>query len=265
MSKFRADSITAKDLEDFVNQESDFAFEMRVLEEFRLLGFECTHSGTYRDPVSDKTRQYDIRAFKTEGQAQLLLSVECKNYRPNCPLLLSTVPRTAAEAFHDLLINRQPGSIHQSLSVRPAAGTKSAYKVGEPVAKKTDQVYRDSSGKLVGNDEATFAKLNQAVNGCRDLILQPPLPTAIAFRRAIVPVLVVPPGLLWQVDYTAEGAVKEPPSQVKHATLFLNQAWEVITGGGDNLSYRLSHLEFATLDALPEVVKTYLGSDGFFQ
>lgn len=175
MSKFRADTITAKDLEDFVNQESDFAFEMRVLEQSRLLGCACTHSGTYRDLVSDKTRQYDIRAVKSDGQAQLLLSVECKNYRPNCPVLLSTVPRTAAEAFHDLLVN-QPGT-HRSLAVRPKAGPRSAYKVGEPVAKKTGQVGRYRSGKLVGNDEATFEKLNQAVNSCRDLILQPPLPT----------------------------------------------------------------------------------------
>jgi hypothetical protein len=36
----------------------------------------------------------------------------------------------------------------------------SAYRPGEMVAKKTDQVGRNTSGALVSDDEATFEKLN---------------------------------------------------------------------------------------------------------
>lgn len=259
MTKLKVDPITAEELADFVKQEPDFAFELRVLEELRRLGFDCSHSGTYRDPVSDKVRQYDIRAVKKCGRKELSLSVECKNYRPNCPLLVSTTPRTAAEAFHDLVVSRPNGS-HQPLTV-DSETRRSTYKMDEPVGKKTNQVRRDSSGKLVGDDAATFAKLNQAVNSCRDLIAQP-LPNY--FRRAIVPVLVVPEDVLWRADYTTTGAINAPPQKVKHATLFLNQAWETNPPIGHSLEYRLSHLEFATIDALREIIENHFGSTGFF-
>src|SRR3989337_2844914 len=102
MPRLKDDPITAQDFVDFVNHDSDFAFEMRVLAQLRELGFECSHSGTYRDPVTEKFRQYDIRAVKHQNQSTLALAVECKNFRPNYPILLSAVPRTLPEAFHDL-------------------------------------------------------------------------------------------------------------------------------------------------------------------
>jgi hypothetical protein len=98
MAKLRKDPITAQDLTDFVNADSDFDFETRVLKHLREDGFTCSHSGTYRDPVMDKIRQYDIRAQKDRGGLTLALAVECKNLRPNNPLLLSAVPPTDDEA-----------------------------------------------------------------------------------------------------------------------------------------------------------------------
>jgi hypothetical protein len=56
MAKLKPDPITAKHLEDFVANDSDFAFEMKVLAQLRNLEFDCKHSGTYQDPVSDKIR-----------------------------------------------------------------------------------------------------------------------------------------------------------------------------------------------------------------
>jgi hypothetical protein len=165
MAKLRDDPITAKDMEEFVGSDSDFAFEMQVLAQLRALGFECSHSGTYRDPVTDKIRQFDIRAVKHQGNFTLALAVECKNLRPNNPLLLSAVPRTEPESFHDLLVWR-PQFLFMQESVRPVTGHDSAYKPVEMVGKKTDQVGRDASGALVSSDEATFEKLNQAVNSC---------------------------------------------------------------------------------------------------
>jgi hypothetical protein len=110
-SKLKNTSITTTDLEEFVANNSDFYFEMKVLAKLRGLDFECEHSGTYQDPVTDKVRQFDIRAMKTQGSCTLALAVECKNIRPNYPLLLSAVPRTIAESSHDLLlVRRQTGS-----------------------------------------------------------------------------------------------------------------------------------------------------------
>jgi hypothetical protein len=152
MAKLKKDPITAQGLIEFVNADSEFGFEMRVLKQLRADGFICSHSGTYRDPITDKMRQYDIRAYKNRGDLILALAVECKNLRPNNPLLLSAVPRTDEGAFHDLLVFRS-GVTYNSHQVKHVVGNGSVYKAGEMVGKKTDQVGRESSGDLTSNDE----------------------------------------------------------------------------------------------------------------
>ena len=262
MAELKDDPITVKDLEEFVRSNSDFAFEMQVLAQLRTLGFECSHSGTYRDPVTDKIRQFDIRAIIHKGNSTLALAAECKNLRPNNPLLLSAVPRTEPEAFHDLIVwNRQKLLVPQS--VWAVTGHKSIYRPGELVGKKTDQVGRDTSNALVSNDEGTFEKLNQAVNSCQGLVREYALHSSAGRFRAIVPLLVVPTGLLWQVDYDPDGKMGKAPHQVTRATLFLNHPWSA-EGGFGRIVYRLSHVEFATLDAVPSVLETYLAPGGFF-
>lgn len=265
MAKLKEDAITEKDMEEFVGSNSDFAFEMRVLAQLRALGFECEHSGTYCDPVTDKMRQFDIRATKHEGNSTLALAVECKNLRPNNPLLLSAVPRTTPESFHDLIVRDPQKNSIIPQSVVSVRGRGSAYRPGEMVGKKTDQVgRREPSGTLVSNDEGTFEKLNQAVNSCRDLVHEYLRDPSLPLVRAIVPLLVVPPGLLWQADYSADGNLKIKPRPVGHAGLFLNYAWSEDFGVDTKISYRLSHIDLATLDALPVIVATYFGAGGFF-
>jgi hypothetical protein len=114
MAKLSDSPITAKDLLDFAVADSDFGFEMQVLRQLRAAGFTCSHSGTYRDPVTDKIRQFDIRASKGRVGALLQLAVECKKLRPNNPLLLSATARTSEEAFHDL-VAWQPQQIAVSI------------------------------------------------------------------------------------------------------------------------------------------------------
>jgi hypothetical protein len=246
MTKLKPDSITAMDLKDFVASDSDFAFEMKVLAQLRSLEFDCEHSGTYRDPVSDKIRQFDIRATKKQNMCTLGLAVECKNLHSSYPLLLSAVPRTAAESFHDLVVFHT--GIVPPAVVQTWAGDQSAYRQGESVGKKTDQVGRSDSGAFVSDDSATFDKLNQAVNSCKDLVqdfvFNPHLPNV----RAIAPVLVIPTGLLWQVDYADDGRILTPPRNVDRTTLFLNNSWSVGRPPYNPLSYRLSHIELVTLD-----------------
>jgi hypothetical protein len=107
-AKLKNDEITAKDLAAFVATDSDFGFEMQVLAQLREVGFSCSHSGTYRDPVTDKTRQYDIRASMTRGDSTLALAVECKNLRRNNPLLLSSVPERLLKPSTTLSSTCQP-------------------------------------------------------------------------------------------------------------------------------------------------------------
>ena len=85
MAKLKANPITGADLTTFLNTDSDFAFEMKVLRWLENNGFCCRHSGTYRDPVTGKLRQFDIRSEITSGTGTLALAVECKNLRQNGP------------------------------------------------------------------------------------------------------------------------------------------------------------------------------------
>jgi hypothetical protein len=263
MAKLKKDPITAQDLTDFVDSDSDFGFEMRVLKHLRAEGFSCSHSAAYRDPVTGKIRQYDIRAHRDRVDLTLALAVECKNLRTNSPLLLSAVPRTHDESFHDIIYFRSE-PIYQHRETVHTPGNSRVYKAGEMVGRKTDQVGRDEhSGDLTSNDEATFEKLNQAVNSCQDLVQHFANKPTPPFRRVIVPVLVVPTGILWQVDYDEHGSIVTAPRQVERASLFFDHAWLAPATFGETLSYRLSHIEIVTFDALPETTRGWLGPEGF--
>jgi hypothetical protein len=258
MPKPRPHPIREEDVRQFVEQDSDFGFEMKVLRQLRSLDFECSHSGTYQDPVSDKIRQFDIRAQKQVKNCTLKLAVECKNLRENYPLLLSAVPRTSAESFHQIMSqeNQQMAGLVSVKTVEPS----NVYKPAEMVAKKTDQVGREQQS----GDSATFEKLNQAVNSSRDVVqfaARADAPTP--FHIVIVPVLVVPTELLWQVDYGEDGALLVAPRNVERASLLLDHTWRV-PGIFQDYSYRLSHLEIVTLDGLPEVLDRWLSKSGFF-
>jgi hypothetical protein len=247
MAKLKTDPITPVDLAIFAANDSDFAFELRVLHQLRDLGFQCEHSGTYKDPVTGKFRQFDIRANKNLGKVHLALAVECKNIRPYHPLLVSAVPRTRPEAFHDR-IEVTPASYRGTSRCIRLIGRDSAYSVGENVGKKTDQVGRENTpdAELVSDDSATFEKLNQAVNSCRDLVLYCGSTFDMPYLRVVVPVLVVPDGVLWQVDYTANGTMTEKPRVIPATTLFLGRSWEFDRGDRLQIPYSMSHLEIWT-------------------
>ncbi|MGA3027037.1 MAG: hypothetical protein ABSF98_19950 [Bryobacteraceae bacterium] len=133
------------------------------------------------------------------------------------------------------------------------------------VGKKTDQVGRGiAAGELVSNDEATFDKLNQAVNSCQDLLRALPGGSPRRVQRVILPVLVLPPGALWQVDYSPDGSITKQPRQVNRATFFLDHTWTVPGIMGSQLSYRLSHIELVTFEALAGIAESWFGAGGFF-
>jgi hypothetical protein len=155
--------------------------------------------------------------------------VECKNLRENYPLLLSTVPRTAEESFHQIMSQFGGGfpGVVTVRTVEPSSVYKPAesdYKPAQMVAKKTDQIGREhQSGDLFSDDSATFEKLNQALNSSRDVVQSASLDDDVRpFHTVIVPVLAVPAEMLWQVDYAEDGALLSPPRRVERASLWID-------------------------------------------
>jgi hypothetical protein len=155
--------ISKDDIEQYIAQTSDFDFEMSVLRQLGDVGFSCEHAGTYRDPITDKIRNYDFRASRdVADDKHIRLAVECKNIRPSSPLLVYATPRTAAESFHTLLVRKSTGGWDVSRG-QPITGPRSVYPPDEPVGRSTDQVSRNKAGEFVGNDSEAFDKLLQAL------------------------------------------------------------------------------------------------------
>ena len=62
MSKLLPDPITQSDLEEYLSDYADFSFELRVLKVLTDLKLQCQHGGTYEDPVTGKSREFDIKS-----------------------------------------------------------------------------------------------------------------------------------------------------------------------------------------------------------
>jgi hypothetical protein len=98
MAKLKNDKILAKDLSEYLNSYSDFSFELAVLKMLRASDIDCEHGGHYEDPVTNKSREFDIRAIKTIQQYRVRMAIECKNIRENFPILISCIPRHEQES-----------------------------------------------------------------------------------------------------------------------------------------------------------------------
>lgn len=84
MAKLKDEKINVQDVNEYLEKYSDFSFEIKVLKKLVSLGFQCEHSGTYEDPTTKKTREFDIRAWKIDQLGKkttfrFCLAVECKN------------------------------------------------------------------------------------------------------------------------------------------------------------------------------------------
>jgi hypothetical protein len=118
-------------------------------------------------------------------------------------LLISAVGRADNEAFHERIVF-VPERLFTALSVEQS---RKMYRAGGMVGKQSDLLRRDKQGQLTSNDEEAFGKFNQAINSCVDLIHESAEAGVPPALRVVLPILVVPNGALWQVDYAANGTI----------------------------------------------------------
>ncbi len=277
MPKLKPDPITQSDLIEYHDTRSDFSFEITTLNALIGLDFTCEHAGTYDDPATQKPREYDIRATRRMGPRFLRLAVECKNLRPNYPLLISCLPRRSEEAFHELSYSVNPATnafetpsgfsapamIPRSKNVR-LTGADSFYPVGEPVGKSCDQVGRSNHDEIVSGDADVYVKWSQALSSADDLTYlacsdgEDRIGTvALSLVFALV---VVPNGRLWRTQYDADGNRCSKPTPVDRCSYFVNRSYfHRSLAGGDAIS--ISHLEFVTSNGLLKFVDDLCGDD----
>ncbi len=180
MAKFRTDPIGSIELIEFLDSSSDFAFELRCMERLSQLGFECQHGGSYIDRVTNKARQFDIRAQKANGALRIRCAVECKNLSSWFPLLIMCVPRTGDESFHELVFSYHPGMMGKQQSpfemrdpFPQRCGTirhpASDYATGSPVGKSCARVGKAAhDNSIITDDFEVFEKWSQALASAHD-------------------------------------------------------------------------------------------------
>ncbi len=276
MSKLSPDPVTQSDIKKYLNSYSDFSFELQVLKKFTDLGFECSHGGTYEDPMTNKSREYDIRALLQKKIIRVHLSIECKNLRENFPLVVHCLERKENESYNELIFTFEPetptqqiGSISMPIPLAFVEFSQSIkvqqfslYKKNQFVAKSADQVgKRNDNSEITSTDGEVFDKISQAINSSIDLITEAHyLDTNIspAYLTLVCPVLVIPDSSLWQAKYSDTGEQIGEPEQINHVSYYIGKDWTV----GDknhSLNYTLSHLEIVTFSEIQNFVGKYLG------
>lgn len=272
MAKLKPEKVTPNDLLEYLESQSDFSFELRVLKMLRENGVHCEHGGHYEDPVTKKSREFDIRAVKTISQKRVRMAIECKNIREHFPILVSCVPRHKSESYHQIVhssissnsslsaIDRHRHSRAKSLSIRDGY---TLYKEGEPVGKSTVQVGRQHNNSITANDSELFEKWGQCLSSADDLVgltYWDGFDENESFKSALIPFVVVPDGCLWMVNYNEDGQRISEPMQTERCSCFIDKNF-VMKAGIDNEYLWLSHLEIITFNGMLSFVREYLNSE----
>lgn len=270
MAKLKNDPIGKADLIEYLNTASDFAFELRCLERLTSLGFQCQHSGSYTDPVTKKTRQFDLRAQKQFLEKRhVRCAIECKSLNESFPLLVMCVSRPPDESFHELILSYHPDMVDQNYPRSPAYDKKcetvrvesphSVYAAGAFVGKSCTQVGKAGDDSIAANDAEVFNKWSQALASAADLAddaTEKGEQRNGAFLSLILPVLVVPDGTLWRANYESNGARIDDPVQTDRCSFFVGQYYS--PGFLNGTSLTVSDLEFVTLSGLETLMKDIL-------
>jgi len=275
MAKLKNDPILEADMLEYLNAYSDFSFELVVLKMLREHVFDCEHGGHYEDPVTNKSREFDIRAIKTIHKYRVRMAIECKNIRENFPILISCIPRHEKESYHQIALVSEPKkdssylaapSILQSrTNTFDIRGEHSLYKPIDPVGKSTVQVGRATDGTISANDAELYDKWGQCLSSASDLVERVywdggRKDSEDFYFSAVFPFVVVPNGRLWIVSYDVDGNRVSDPSLTVRCSCFIDKDYKMGTQLA-RASMSLSHIEIVTFDGMRSFVEEYLMSE----
>ena len=274
------DTINQEILIRYLETKSDFAFELRVLQKLKSHGLACSHGGQYLDPVSKKSREFDIRAQASAGRFLVKLAVECKNLQPHFPLLVLSVPRAEGENYHSIAViedHSLTGSVdglilpRRTLNERARTvimqGARSMYLKGQPVGKSTVQVGFNANkvGELLANDTEVHEKWGQCLASIDELIEElehTEIPSWITgpLVAMALPIVVVPDGTLWETVYQEDGTRVEDPVQVDRISIYIGKRY-FIPSRYISTPIVITHQEFMTETGINQFIQRHLLSE----
>jgi len=264
--------IDASDINKYLSSQDSFQLEMAVCNECVLEGLKSTHGGTYIDPVTNKARQFDIRAIaensKNFPQKFMRLAIECKSLKKDAPLLISRVPRSKEESFHEFIYsaNRNLSNLAVVGSGTTVRVENQIYKQGQFVGKAAVQVKRnENNGTIISmGDSDIYEKWAQAISSAHDLVYH----SIDAWRMSgstvcsmVLPILVVNDKTLWAVDYALDGTQTGDPTMIEECKYYLGR--EIPSEDG-KMKYMLSHLHIVTRKGFRNLLIGLKHTEGFW-
>ncbi|HEY3321210.1 MAG TPA: hypothetical protein VGP72_12140 [Planctomycetota bacterium] len=238
-------NLTPDEIRLYLEGHSELVLELRAKAILESHQFNCIYGGLYSDPQSNKTRQFDIRAFFAPNNTKgIYVAAECKAIK--CPIVISCLKRSKAEAHHSIIHYGEEKTCH------------SFYLQNEPVGKCLDQLVRkreEAKGRrpeeksiVTINDHEVFDKWSQALQSCHELAILAldKCKTNVGYAASIIPILVVPPGMLWVAEFNASGILSADPYQMDRCTYYVGKTFS-------DIRYEISHLEIVTPEGLRQL------------
>jgi hypothetical protein len=259
-------SITAQEIKDVVRVEDDFGHEMRVgniLTNPQYPPFHFTqvrvmspsHGGTYKDQVTDKTRQFDYRCQIVRGHQgthNIFLAAECKNLNPDLPLVVCGRPRTKVESYHVYIARTQDGE----RQLRIVEGSGSLYKPNGFVGKSLIRLKIKEKKLCADGDSEIYDKWSQALASSYDLAFSAAYNKSASQALAfILPLVVVPDNSLWVVSYKDNGTPYGDPEKVDQCPFYVDQKFLI------GLPFVITHIHFVTLKGLSDMLSEFANAD----
>ena len=250
--------VTPEILSEALAVSDDFGHEIRVRTLLENNGCKVQHGWSYADSKLGKTRQFDLRGELRHRLPHapwyFQFALECKNLTPSSPLIISGLPRTQEESFHDIIDAYFYPAGFPNAGVFRARDENRVYPVGGFAGKSLLRLKPDGdSGKLVparDGESEIYDKWSQALASANDPCLSAMHAAKNGqdkVRTVVLPGVVVPDNTLWSVQYDREGRFGSGPIQTNAVSLFLNHEIEL---GAKDVHVSLSHVEFWTVSGL---------------
>lgn len=260
--------LKAEDIAEHLKARDDFDLELFAYRSLKAQGWVTHHGGSYIDPLLGKRRQYDVRARnRFPLNCDVSMAVECKSLSREFPLVISRVPRSGQDAFHDIIrVQHRPdaGGLRTVSVVSADHNRLCLYGSSEMVGKSLTRIGWEQNGKkLISSDVELYDKWAQALASAAELVTlaskqTTPNSTAYTF---IMPVLLVNDGSLWTVDYDEDGVPGEPAT-TDDAYYFADAEHQFRDHHNANTTYRMSHLHIYTRTGFTDMLKNYAGPSG---
>lgn len=258
--------ITSEDINKYIEQQSDFAFEMDILQMINQTACKNTNwGGLYHDIYSGKQRQFDIRTeLMLTKNKWAKLAIECKHLKDCYPLVVSCAPRTKDECYLNYWLWSEPEknmfNYYDTLPQYKEQIHKLSknHPTGSPLGRSLSQVGKDKDEKIISSDSEVFEKWTQALASLHSC-----LEDALSYNAAddhielyFLPIVVVPDGTLWSLEYETNGSLKNPPTQVLSIPYYVNINY-FVRNGCKSEHFQVSHLYFFTKTGLQNFLTQY--------